>query len=240
MSGHSKWAGIKHKKAIVDGKRGKAFTKHAALIIVAARAGGGDLSTNATLRFAIESAKKDNVPNDNIERAIKKGTGELKDGAEIQEVVYEAYGPGGLALIIDCLTDNKNRTVTNLRTLLGKWGGRLGESGSVGYLFDRKGVVSVPVGNKSAEELELLAIDSGADDFGVEEGVLHLTCPPSAMSALMEAFKKAGAAPEVAEVRKLPKTTVTPDAPTLEKITALLDALDEDLDVNEVAHNGAF
>jgi len=155
MSGHSKWHNIKEKKGATDAKRGKVFTKHAALIAIAAKQGGGDPSMNATLRFAIDNAKRDNVPNANIERAIKRGTGELKGEAQIEEITYEGYGPGGIAVIVTCLTDNKNRVFTNLRTIFDKRGGNIGNSGSVTWMFERKGASYTPKFPVKIEDAEM-------------------------------------------------------------------------------------
>ncbi len=174
MSGHSKWHSIKHKKGAADAARGKVFTKHAKLIEVAARA-GGDPEMNPSLRVAIDNAKSDNVPNANIERAIKKGTGELKDGKIIEEITYEGYGPNGIALLVNCLTDNKNRTVSNIKSIFGKNGGSMGENGSVSWMFKRKGVINIEnTGN--TEEIELSAIDAGAEDIDISDSVITVIC----------------------------------------------------------------
>jgi YebC/PmpR family DNA-binding regulatory protein len=237
MSGHSKWHSIKHKKGIIDAKRGKIFTRHANLITIAARS-GGDPSINPTLRLAIENAKKDNTPNTNIERAIKRGTGELKGDAAIEEVIYETYAPGGVAVMIECLTDNKNRTFTNLRTVINKGGGQIAASGSVTYLFERRGVARVPVPPAQRDEVSLLAIDAGADDIQAEDECLVIYSKPGNLSALSDALTKAGFAPANAEVQMSPKTTVAiTDEAMAKRVLTLLDAIEDDNDVVNISAN---
>lgn len=236
MSGHSKWHSIKHKKGAIDAKRGKIFTRHSNLITLAARSGGADPATNATLRLAIENAKKENVPNANIEKAIKRGTGALKEGAEIGEACYEGYGPGGVAIMAECLTDNKNRTLTNIRTAFSKGGGSLGGAGSVGYLFERKGVITLNIEKNRQDEAELLAIDAGAEDIRSDDNLVTVYVKPAQVAEIAEKLKKYG--PENAEVRLVPKNTVEiTDGETAKKVMALIDTLEDDPDISNVSSN---
>ena len=235
MSGHSKWHSIRHKKGAADAARGKVFTRHAKLITIAARDGGGDPDANPGLRLAIDNAKKDNMPNANIDRAIKKGTGEDKDGAQFIETSYEGYAPGGVAVLVNTLTDNKNRTVASVRSIFTKCGGNLGESGSVAFLFDKKGVISVANGS---DELELIAIDAGAEDVEAEGGKLEVTTDPKAFFAVKKTLEDAGAQIEHAEIRLIPQTTVTiTDEATAKKIVNLVQLLEDDDDVSSVSAN---
>lgn len=237
MSGHSKWHSIKHKKGAADAKRGKIFTKHAHLITIAAKA-GGDPETNANLRIAIDNAKKENVPNANIEKAIKRGTGELKDGNEISEMTYEGYGPGGVAVIVECLTDNKNRSLTNVRTIFGKKGGSFGNSGSVSWMFDKKGVIRIKSGAANLDEVELSAIDSGAEDVQRDGEGLHVYTSPTDLNEVKNKMKSAGFEIESAELVLIPNQTVkVEDEEVARKILEFMEALDEDADVSEVASN---
>ncbi len=237
MSGHSKWHSIKHKKGIADAKRGKIFTRHANLITIAARS-GGDPEMNPGLRLAIDNAKKDNVPNANIDKAIKRGTGELKDGSEISEVSYEGYGPGGAAVIVECLTDNKNRTFTNVRTIFNKRGGSLGNSGSVAWMFDRKGVIDLKTEGVDLDELELAAIDAGAQDVEREMGSLQIYTEATELSEVAEKIKSVGFEIEKAELQLIPNQTVEiEDEKTAQSIMDFMDALDDDMDVNNVSSN---
>jgi len=237
MSGHSKWHSIKHKKGIADAKRGKIFTRHANLITISARS-GGDPEMNPGLRLTIDNAKKDNVPNANIEKAIKRGTGELKDGAEICEVTYEGYGPGGTAIIVECLTDNKNRTFTNVRTVFGKRGGNLGNSGSVAWMFDRKGVITVNVAGKNRDEVELEMIDAGAEDLEMDEDFIHVYTAPTELSMVGEKLKAAGYDLEKSELALIPNQTVeVTDEATAQKVLDFVEALDDDMDVSNVSGN---
>src|SRR5438132_1030756 len=199
MAGHSKWAGIKHKKAIVDSRRGKLFTKLARAITVAAKEGGGDPNMNATLGLAVQKAKDASMPKDNIERAIAKGTGAGADSENWEAVVYEGYGPGGVAMLIEAMTDNRNRTGSEVRHLLSKHGGNLGEPGSVAYLFDKKGVVVVDAGRWSEDDL-MVAIDAGAEDIQQDDDVFEILTDPSSLSAVRAALAEAGIEPESAEV----------------------------------------
>lgn len=237
MSGHSKWASIKHKKGAADAKRGKIFTRHAHLISIAAQS-GGDSEMNPSLRLAVESAKKDNVPNANIEKAIKRGTGEDKEAAQIEEVTYEGYGPHGVAVVVTCLTDNKNRTFTNVRTIFNKQGGNLGNSGSVAWMFDRKGVISIKLTGNNADEIELAAIDAGASDVGREEDMIHVYTAPTDLHTVTEAMKKAGYVTEKSQIELIPNQTIkVEDENAARKVMGFMEALDEDADVSEVSAN---
>ena len=205
MAGHSKWAGIKHKKAIVDARRGKLFTKLARAITVAAKEGGGDLEGNPALALAVQKAKDASMPKDNIERAIAKGTGEGADADELEEVVYEGYGPGGVAMLIEAMTDNRNRTGSEIRHMFAKHGGNLGEPGSVAYLFDKKGVVVVD-GERYSEDDLMPAIDAGAEDIALDDDVFEVICEPADLTAVRAALEEAGIEVETRRGHAAPKT----------------------------------
>jgi YebC/PmpR family DNA-binding regulatory protein len=238
MSGHSKWHNIRVKKMATDAKRGKIYTRHARLIEIAARA-GGDPTSNTALRAAIDNAKAENVPNDNIDRAIKKGTGALK-GEQMAEVTYEAYGSGGAAFIISCLTDNKNRTLSNVKLILGKNGGRFAESGSVAWMFERKGlIVASGIPSEKLEEIELELIDLGADDFSFEGGHLEVITAMPQWTVVRDALKSKGFTIESAGLSYIPKDHFSVDAAVMERVMQLTDALEEDDDVSEVFTNAA-
>lgn len=243
MSGHSKWANIRVRKGAQDAKRGKVFTRHARLIEMAARSGGGDPGTNAALRTAIENAKEDSVPNMNIERAIKKGTGETK-GEAMQEIVYEAYGPGGTAFIIECLSDNRNRTAANVRSIVSKNGGHLAGAGSVVWMFERKGLVvaEVPAGMTPPllEELELEIIDAGAEDFSVEDGVMRVVTPVSDWSRVRDFLKQRQCTVLSAGLSFIPKQKVAVDEAVAAKVTEFIELIEEDDDVSEVHTNAGL
>jgi YebC/PmpR family DNA-binding regulatory protein len=236
MAGHSKWAGIKHKKAIVDARRGKLFTKLARAITVAAREGGGDPNMNAALGLAVQKAKDASMPKDNIERAIAKGTGAGADAADWESVVYEGYGPGGVALLIEAMTDNRNRTGSEMRHLLGKHGGNLGEPGSVAYLFDKRGVIVVDAERWSEDDL-MPAIEAGAEDIVQDEDVFEVLTDPAALTAVRAALDEAGVEPESSEVRWQPKTTVPLDEDGAGKLLRLIEALEDNDDVDTVNAN---
>lgn len=237
MSGHSKWHSIKHKKGAADAKRGKIFTRHAALISIAARS-GGDPSMNPSLRLAIDNAKKDNVPNDNISKAIKRGTGEDKGAAQIEEVTYEGYGPGGTAVLVQCLTDNKNRSYTNIRVIFNKHGGNLSTSGSVAWMFDRKGVITIDLKEQDADSLELIAIDAGAADITREDGMMLIYTEPQELQTIAEKLSAAGFRPEKTEIQMIPNQwTEVKDEGMARKILNFMEALDDDQDVSDVAGN---
>ncbi len=236
MAGHSKWAGIKHKKAIVDARRGAHFTKLARAITVAAREGGGDPDTNATLGNAVQKAKDASMPKDNIERAIAKGTGEGADTDAIEAILYEGYGPGGVALLIEALTDNRNRTGSDVRHLLSKHGGSLGEPGSVAYLFDKQGVVTVDASRWSEDDL-IVAIDAGAQDIERDEDVFEVLTEPSDLAPVRAALEAAGIELEHAELTQRPKVRVAVEEEQAAKLLRLIDALEDNDDVGAVHAN---
>jgi len=236
MAGHSKWAGIKHKKAIVDARRGAAFTKLARAITVAAREGGGDPNLNAALANAVQKAKDASMPKDNIERAIAKGIGATADTEAIEAVLYEGYGPGGVALLVEALTDNRNRTGSEVRHLFSKHGGSLGEPGSVAYLFDRQGVITVDARRWSEDDL-MVAIDAGALDIETDDDVFEVLTEPADLARVRAALEGAGIEPQRAELTQRPKTRVPVDEAQAAKLMRLIDALDDNDDVNEVHAN---
>jgi YebC/PmpR family DNA-binding regulatory protein len=234
MAGHSKWAGIKHKKAIVDSRRGKLFTKLARAITVAAKEGGGDIVGNAALGLAVQKAKDASMPKDNIERAIAKGTGAGADADAMEAVMYEGYGPGGVAILVEAFTDNRNRTGSEIRHAFAKHGGNLGEPGSVAYLFDKKGVVVVD-GEKYSEDDLMPAVDAGAEDIVLDEDMFEVICEPSDLSAVRAAIADAGIEISEAEVMQRPKTLVPLDEDGAVKLMKLIDTL-EDLDDTDTVH----
>jgi YebC/PmpR family DNA-binding regulatory protein len=234
MAGHSKWAGIKHKKAIVDSRRGKLFTKLARAITVAAKEGGGDVEGNPSLGLAVQKARDASMPKDNIERAIAKGTGEGGDADALEAVMYEGYGTGGVALLVEATTDNRNRTSSEVRHAFSKHSGNLGEPGSVAYLFDKKGVVVVDSDRYSEDDL-MVAIDAGAEDIGTDDDVFEITCEPSDLAAVRAALDAAGIEVESAEVAQLPKVRVEVDEDGATKLMRLIDTL-EDLDDVDAVH----
>lgn len=236
MSGHSKWSSIKHKKAAKDAKRGKVFTKLIKEITVAARMGGGDPAANPRLRTAVTTAKSQSMPNDNIERAIKKGTGEL-EGAEILELTYEGYGPGGMAVIVEAMTDNKNRTVADVRHLFSKHNGNLGDSGCVAFMFDRVGHIRI-VGEDVGEEAVFeVAAEAGADDVRAEDGGVLVVTPFEKLENVRSACEAAGLNIESAEAVLEPKSTVSLAGSDASTALRLLDALEEHDDVQRVSAN---
>ena len=236
MSGHSKWASIKHKKAVVDARRGQHFTKLARAITVAAREGGGDPTGNPALALAVQKARDASMPKDNIERAIAKGTGEGVDADQIESVLYEGYGPGGVALLIEALTDNRNRTGAEVRHLLGKHGGNLGEPGSVSYLFDKRGVIVVDA-NRYGEDDLMPAIDAGAEDIALDEDVYEVITEPADLAAAREALTGAGVEIESADLTQRPRVRVPVDESDASKLLKLIDALEESDDVGAVHAN---
>jgi YebC/PmpR family DNA-binding regulatory protein len=236
MSGHSKWHSIKHKKAVVDARRGQHFTKLARAITVAARAGGGDADGTPALSLAIQKARDASMPKDNIERAIAKGTGEGVDADQIEAVLYEGYGPGGVALLIEALTDNRNRTGADIRHILAKNGGSLGEPGSVSYLFDKRGVIAVDAGRYDEDDL-IVAIDAGAEDIALDEDVFEVITEPSDLRTVREALTGAGIEIDSADVTQRPKSRVPLDEADAVKLLRLIDALDENDDVSDVHAN---
>jgi len=236
MSGHNKWANIKHRKGSQDAKRSQMFTKLIRELTIAAREGGGDPEANPRLRTAVENAKAANMPKDKIESAIKKGTGEL-EGEELTEIMYEAYGPGGVALLISVVTDNKNRTAQEVRHVLSKWGGSLAESGSVSWNFERKGLITIPKEEvEDIDEVMLLAVESGAEDLDENTDPLEIITTPETLTQVRNALKEAGYT--VSEkLTFLPKTTVKLSDEDAEKLLKLLNALDDMDDVQEIFGN---
>ena len=236
MSGHSKWHSIKHKKAVVDARRGQHFTKLARAITVAAREGGGDPDGNPSLALAVQKARDASMPKDNIERAIAKGTGEGVDADQIQTVLYEGYGPGGVALLIEALTDNRNRTGADVRHLLSKHGGNLGEPGSVSYLFDKRGVIVVDAGRYDEDDL-MPAIDAGAEDISRDDDVFEVVTEPADLGPVRKALTDAGVEFESADMTQRPKSRVPLDEADAAKLMKLIDALEELDDVGAVHAN---
>jgi YebC/PmpR family DNA-binding regulatory protein len=239
MSGHSKWSTIKRKKGAADAKRGQVFTKMAKMITAVAKQGGGDPETNFKLRLAIDKAKSVNMPADNIKRAVKRGTGELTDGMQIEEMVYEAYGPGGVALMIEVVTDNKNRTLSEIKHILSENNGRLGEAGSVKWMFESKGVVRMPIPPKEErEKIELAAIDAGAADIQEEDGSLVIYTNTNQFVNVKRAVESMGVKFDSAELELTPANPLEiEDEGTLRKVEKLMEALDEQEDVNEIYSN---
>ncbi|MGI9185875.1 MAG: YebC/PmpR family DNA-binding transcriptional regulator [Solirubrobacteraceae bacterium] len=236
MSGHSKWASIKHKKAIVDQRRGQHFTKLARAVTVAAREGGGDPIGNPSLALAIQKARDASMPKDNIERAIAKGTGAGVDADQIESVLYEGYGPGGVALLIEALTDNRNRTSADVRHALSKHGGSLGEPGSVSYLFDKSGVIVIDAARYDEDDL-MVAIDAGAQDIIPDDDVYEILTEPADLTAVREALQTAGVEIESADVTQRPQARVPVDEADATRLMKLIDMLEESDDVGAVHAN---
>lgn len=236
MSGHSKWATIKHKKGLADAKRGQKFTKLIKEISVAAKMGGPDPESNARLRTAMLKARTENMPKDNIERAIKKGSGEM-DGSVFYELTYEGYAPGGVALIIDTLTDNKNRTASDVRSTLTKSGGTLGASGCVSYMFQTKGIITYDSSKYTEEQIFEIALEHGADDVTSSDEMIEVTTAPNDYANVLEALQEAGFEQESAEVEKVADQTVTLDADKARKVLKIIDKLEELDDVQQVSTN---
>jgi len=236
MSGHSKWASIKHKKAIVDSRKGKLFTKLARGIVIAAREGGGDLDGNPSLQLAVQKAKDASMPKDNIERAIAKGSGADKDAETFEAVLYEGYGPGGVAVLVEALTDNRNRTGADIRHAFTKAGGNLGEPGSVAYLFDKKGLIVVDASRYGEDDL-LVAIEAGAEDIAVDDDVFEVITDPSDLTAVRTALEEAEIEIGSADVQQRPKTLVPIDAEVAGKLMRLIDVLEDNDDVDSVHAN---
>lgn len=238
MAGHSKWANIKHKKARMDAKKGKIFTKIAKELTVAAKQGGGDPEANPRLKAAIQKAKDANMPNDNIERAIKKGTGEI-EGVVYEEMTYEGYGPAGVAILLNVATDNRNRTAGEIRHLFSKHGGNLGESGCVAWMFDRKGYMTTKLSDDmDEEELMLMAIECGAEDVSIEEGTLEVVTEPDNLEEVKQQLEEQGLQFNVAEITMIPKNTVkVTDEGEAEKLLKLMEVLEDHDDVQNVYAN---
>ena len=238
MSGHSKWSSIKHKKGAADAKRGKLFSKLSRAIIVAAREGGPDPAGNLALQNAIEKARSYSMPKDNIERAIAKGSGAGSEGAGFETVVYEGYGPEGVAVLVETLTDNRNRTASDVRHLFTKHGGNLGTSGAVAWQFERRGIVLVPADGVDEEELLLVAAEAGADDVEADGSSFVVSAAPEALSAVREAIEGAGMTVDSSELSMVPKTTVAiADEKIARQVMRLVDGLEESDDVQDVYAN---
>jgi YebC/PmpR family DNA-binding regulatory protein len=236
MSGHSKWHTIKHKKGAADAKRGKMFEKAAKEIAVAARIGGGDTASNARLRKAVADARAQSMPNEKIENAIKRGTGEI-EGVSYDEITYEGYGPGGVAVYLECQTDNKNRTVAEIRHMFGKLGGNLGESGCVSWMFSKKGYIIVDKEAKSQDEMEELAIEVGAEDIADDGDTWEIFTAPEDFEQVREAIVAAGIEPQSAQIEWIPSTYVELSGSDAQRMIKLMDQLDDHDDVQKVATN---
>ncbi len=237
MAGHSKWSKIKRQKAVVDAAKGKIFTKIIREITIAAREGGGDPATNARLSLAIDNAKSSNMPKDNIERAIKKGVGDSEGGASYSEIIYEGYGPGGVAYLVEASTDNVNRTVGEVRHIFSKHGGNLGTSGSVAYLFDQKGIITIEVGAADLDALMLDAIEAGAEDVEASDDVIEVTTARSDLYVVRQALENAGYKIASAELQRIPSTTVQVDADAATSNFKLMEKLEDNDDVANVFNN---
>ena len=237
MSGHSKWATTKHKKAVIDAKRGKMFAKLIKNIEVAARTGGGDPGGNPTLYDAIQKAKKSSVPNDNIDRAVKRGSGLEAGGADWQTIMYEGYGPNGVAILIECLTDNRNRAATEVRTALTRNGGTFADAGSVSYLFNRKGVVIVPSGGLTEDDLMLAVLDAGAEEINDLGDSYEVVSEPSDLIPVRTALQEADIEYDSAESSLVPTMTVPVDEDAARKVFKLIDALEDCDDVQNIFAN---
>jgi YebC/PmpR family DNA-binding regulatory protein len=236
MSGHSKWATTKHRKAVVDARRGKLFAKLLRAIEVAAREGGGAIENNPTLADAVARARGASVPNDTIDRAVKRGTGEL-EGVTYETLTYEGYAPGGVAVLISAMTDNRNRTAADVRRCFNKHGGNLSEPGSVGWMFTRRGVVLLPKSSIGEDDLLALALSAGAEDVRAEGDSWEITCAPEDLEALRAAIEEAALPIESAEASMQPTTTVVLDRPTAERVLRLMDELEDSEDIQEVSSN---
>ncbi len=236
MSGHNKWSTIKHKKGAADAKRGKLFSKLIKEITVAARQGGGDPEGNPRLRTAIQGARAANMPKDNIDKAIKRGTGEIA-GASYDEVAYEGYGPGGVAVLLEVLTDNKNRTVAEVRKIFDKYGGSLGESGCVSWLFDKKGVIEITGDSLDEDEVMEVALESGAQDVRLEGAIFELITEPSDFETVKASVEEREWPIQLAQISMIPQTTVKLDGKKAEQMLKMMDALDDNDDVQNIHAN---
>jgi YebC/PmpR family DNA-binding regulatory protein len=238
MSGHSKWATIKHKKGALDAKRGKIFTRLIKEITVAAKQ-GGDVEKNPRLRSAVTAAKAENMPADNIKRAIQRGTGEL-EGAAYEEITFEGYGPGGVAILVEVTTDNRNRTVSEIRHAFGKNGGNMGEAGSVAWMFSKKGDIIIPKSAAKEDDLMNLVLENGADDLKDDGDNWEILCDPGVYETVLEAVKKAGIKPEVAEIGMIPQNYIKLEGNQVNTMVRLLEALEDGDDVQHVYSNVDF
>jgi YebC/PmpR family DNA-binding regulatory protein len=236
MSGHSHWATIKHKKGAIDAKRGKLFSKLSRAIIIAARNGGGDPEMNLKLRYAIDKARQVSMPKDNIDRAVKRGTGEM-EGLTFEEILYEGYGSGGVAIMVDVLTDNRNRTAGEIRKIFERSGGKMGSAGCVAYLFDRKGLFSVDAAGTDEDTLMAIALDAGADDLKRSGNAFDITCDPGVFNKVQEALEKNNIKTLVSEITQVPKAPVEADTETGQKVMRLMEALDDHDDAQNVYSN---
>ncbi|NQV36568.1 MAG: YebC/PmpR family DNA-binding transcriptional regulator [Candidatus Marinimicrobia bacterium] len=236
MSGHSKWSTIKRKKAVIDAKRGKIFTKIIKEITIAARMGGCDENSNPRLRQAIITAKAANMPADNMKRAIQKGTGELP-GVNYEEVTYEGYGPAGVAILMEVITDNKNRIVAEIRHLMTKYGGNLGENGSVSWMFDKKGQIVLPASVGEEDEVLELSLENGAEDFEADEDYYTVYTEPADLMSVRDALEKAGLEMESAQLEMIPKTLQKVEGKEVERLMNLLEGLDDNDDINQLYTN---
>lgn len=236
MSGHSHWASIKHKKGVVDVKKGKIFSKLARAITVAARQGGGDPNMNIRLQYAIEKAKENNMPKDNIERAILKGTGEL-GGGELQECLYEGYGPSGIAMMVEILTDNRNRTASEIRKIFDKYSGNLGEAGCVSWMFEKKGLFVINNADIDEDSLVSLILEAGAEDMEKVENTYQVTCAPSEFESVKKELQKHNIVPTSAEISWIPKSFIDVDETIGKKIIRLMETLEDNDDVQGVYAN---
>lgn len=240
MSGHSKWATIKRAKGATDAKRGAVFTKLSREIIQAAREGGGDPTMNFKLRLAVQRAKAANVPNDNIERAIGKGTGAGSDGEQLDEITYEGYGPGGTAILVAVLTDNRNRTVAEVRHRFSRSGGNMGETGSVGWQFEAKGLITIPLKGADGDELALQAIDAGAEDVDIQDDVVEVRTEPASLEPVRKSLEAGGVEIENADFAMVPKVLIELDEKTAHQALKLIEALEDLEDVQRVYSNADF
>jgi len=235
MSGHSKWSTIKRKKGAADAKRGKIFTKIIKELMIAAREGGGDPESNARLRLAVQNAKGANMPKDNIERAIKKAVG--SDAESYTETTFEGYGPFGIAVFAECLTDNNNRTVAAVRAAFNKHGGSLGTNGSLSFLFERKGVFTITSEGLAQDDLQLEMIDAGAEDFEIEEDTIVITCAKEDFGSVSKKLTEMGIEPEESGLKRIPNDTKTLDVESARKVIRFIEALEDDDDIQNVYHN---
>lgn len=236
MSGHNKWSTIKHKKGAADAKRGKIFTKLIREITAAAKIGGADPNTNPRLRTAITSAKGENMPADNIDRAIKKGTGEI-EGVTYEEALYEGYGPGGVAVIVQCLSDNKNRSAAEIRSIFTKGSGNMGAQGSVAWIFEKKGVITVDASKSTEDKLMEIVLGAGAEDLTQNDGKFEVTCAPADYENVKSAIEKAGIAPDSSQLTMIPKNTTPVNADTARAVLKLIETLEDQDDVQNVYAN---
>jgi len=236
MAGHSHWAGIKHKKALIDNKRGKIWSKCSKAIIVAAKMGGGDVDQNPRLRLAVADAKSARMPKDTIERAIKKGTGEL-DGGNVEEILYEGYGPGGVAIMVEIMTDNRNRTAPEIRKVFEMNNGKLGATGCVAWMFQRKGLFVIDAAKTDEDSLLELGLEAGADDVAQEGEKFEVTCDVEAYADVGAALAQAEIEPEMKQITRIPENTIDLDVATAKKVLKLMDMLDDHDDVQNVSSN---